>query len=152
MPLRVEIITQERKVYDEEVDIVIARGVEGEMGILPRHAPLVTALDYGEVRVRRGGLEETFAVGGGVLRVAHDHVIILADSAEYAEEIDVARAEEARRRAQAMMAEGGAPDPAQQAALEAAIRRANLRVKVASRRRPRRGLGGPTVESGSGNQ
>src|SRR5688500_7018787 len=78
MPLHVEIITQERKVYDGEADMVNARGTEGEMGILPKHAPLVTALGFGEVKVRNGGTEELFAVGGGVLQVAHDHVIILA--------------------------------------------------------------------------
>lgn len=138
MPLRVEIITQERKLYDGEADIVNARGTEGEMGILPQHAPLVTALDFGEVRIKRGDQEETFAVGGGVLQVAHDHVLILADSAEQAHEIDIARAEEARRRAQDMVAAGPQLDPAQQAALEAAIRRADLRLKVAQRRRTRR--------------
>src|SRR5687768_11128554 len=105
MPLHVEIITQERKVYDGEADSVNARGTEGEMGILPKHAPLVTALGFGEVKVRHGGTEELFAVGGGVLQVAHDHVIILADSAEQADEIDMARAEEARRRAETMMEE-----------------------------------------------
>jgi F-type H+-transporting ATPase subunit epsilon len=146
MPLRCEIITQERRVYDEEVDIVIAPGVQGEMAILPQHVPLVSALDFGEVRVRRGGIEETFAVGGGVLQVAHDHVIVLADSAERADEIDIARAEAARQRAQKMMAEGAPSDPAQFAALEAAIRRANLRLKVASRRSPRRRTGPGTFD------
>ena len=141
MPLRCEIITQERKVYDDDVDIVIAPGIEGEMGILPQHTPLITTLDYGEVCVRKANEEETFAVGGGVLQVAHDRVIILADSAEQADEIDVARAGDARRRAQKMMAEGVPEDPAAYAALEAAIRRANLRLKVARRRRPRHGTG-----------
>ncbi len=148
MPLRCEIITQECRVYDEEVDIVIAPGVEGEMGILPRHAPLVTTLNYGEVRVRRGEVEASFAVGGGVLQVAHDHVIILADSAEHAEEIDIARAEAARERARKIMAEGPPPDPASEAALEAAIRRADLRLKVARQRRSRRGAG-PSLLGGS---
>lgn len=148
MPLRVEIITQERKLYDEDVDIVNLPGIEGEMGILPQHAPLVTALNFGEVRVRKGEQEETFAVGGGVVQVAHDHVIILADSAEQADEIDIARAEEARRRAQELAATGPQLDPAQQAAIEAAIRRADLRLKVAQRRRPRRGTGGSPYESG----
>jgi F-type H+-transporting ATPase subunit epsilon len=91
MPLRCEIITQERRVFDEEVDIVIAPGTEGEMGILPQHAPLVAALDYGELRVRQGDLESLFAIGGGVLQVSNDHVIVLADSAEQAEEIDIGR-------------------------------------------------------------
>ncbi len=134
MPLRCQIITQERQLFDEEVDIVIAPGIEGEMGILPQHAPLVAALDIGELRVRRGNFEESFAIGGGVLQVAHDRVIVLADSAEQAEEIDIARAEAARRRAEQMMAEGAPRDPATLAALEAAIRRANLRLKVARKR------------------
>lgn len=138
MPLKCEIFTQERQVYSEEVDIVMVRGVDGEMAILPRHAPLITALDFGEVRVRRAKVEEAFAVGGGVLQVANNRVIILADSAEQAEEIDVARAEEARQRAEKMMAQGSPEDPAAMAALEAAIRRANLRLKVSARRRSRR--------------
>jgi F-type H+-transporting ATPase subunit epsilon len=149
MPLHVEIITQERKVYDGDADIVNVRGIEGQMGIMPQHAPLVTALGFGEVIVRNKGADETFAVGGGVLQVAKDHVIILADSAEQADEIDMARAEEARKRAEAMMEAGPQLDPAQQAALEAAIKRADLRLKVAQRRSPRRGgMGGGSMDSG----
>ena len=139
MPLKCEIITQERLVFSEDVDMVMVRGIEGEMAILPRHAPLVTALDYGEVKIRRQGREEAFAVGGGVLQVAHNQVRILADSAEQADEIDIARAEEARRRAEKLMAEGAPEDPAAMAALEAAIRRAELRVKVGARKRARPG-------------
>lgn len=146
MPLKCEIITQERQLFDEDVDIVIARGVDGEMAILPHHAPLITALGFGEVRIRRGTLEESFAVGGGVLQVANNRVLILADSAEQADEIDISRAEEARRRAQQVMAEGVPADPAAAAALEAAIRRANLRVRVGSHRSRRRSSG---IESGN---
>jgi F-type H+-transporting ATPase subunit epsilon len=149
MPLRVEIITQERKLFDGDADIVVARGIEGEMGILPRHAPLVTALAFGEVRVKKDSVEEVFAVGGGVLQVGRDHVIILADSAEHAEEIDLARAEHARERARTMREAAPPSDPGQQAALEAAIRRADLRLKVARRRSPRRGLGGSPIDSES---
>ncbi len=151
MPLRVEIITQDRKLYDGDADIVVARGIEGEMGILPQHAPLVTALAYGEVRVKKDGVEELFAVGGGVLQVGNDHVIILADSAEHAEEIDMTRAEHARERARTMMESAPPTDPGQQAALEAAIKRADLRLKVARRRSPRRGLGGSPIDSESHN-
>ncbi len=134
MPLRCQIITQERLLFDQEVDIVIAPGVLGEMGILPQHAPLVAALDYGELRVRRGDMEESFAIGGGVVEVSNDRVIVLADSAEQADEIDLARAEEARRRAQQMMEEGPPHDPAAYASLEAAIRRARIRITVARKR------------------
>lgn len=147
--LRVQIITQERELYDQPADMVIARGIEGEMGILPQHSPLVTPLDFGEVRVKRGDQEETFAVGGGVLRVAHDHVIILAESAESAHEIDLARAEEARKRAHTMMEHAAQVDPAQRAAIEAAIKRANLRLKVGTRRRRRAPGGGAPIDMGA---
>src|SRR5574341_2084873 len=118
MPLRVQVITQERQLYDEQADMVVAPGIEGVMGILPQHAPLISPLDYGEVRIKRGDAEDVIAVGGGVLRVAHDHIIILAESAETAEEIDLARAEEARKRAHAMMEQASHVDAAQRAALE----------------------------------
>jgi F-type H+-transporting ATPase subunit epsilon len=150
MPLKCQIITQERKVYDAEVDIVVVPGIVGEMGILPRHAPLLTTLDYGEVRVRKGQQEERFAVGGGVLQVAHNQVIILADSAERADEIDTARAEAARQRAQKTMTEGPPEDPAAYAALEAAIRRANLRLKVGSRGRGKARLPQAPTEGDTG--
>jgi F-type H+-transporting ATPase subunit epsilon len=149
MPLKCEIITQERRVFDGEVDIVIAPGTEGEMGILPQHAPLVAALDYGELRVRQGGQVSSFAIGGGVIQVSNDHVIVLADSAEQADEIDMARAEEARRRAQRTMEEGPPEDPEAYAALQAALQRANLRLKVAARR-PRRGTGPGAIDFESG--
>lgn len=148
MPLKCQIITQERKLFDEDVDMVLAPGVEGEMGILPRHAPLITPLAFGEVRVRRGGQDEVFAVGGGVLQVSHNQVIILADSAEHGDEIDLARAEEARVRAQKIMQEGPPEDPAAYAALEAAIRRANLRLKIGQKRRGARGVFGRSSQEG----
>lgn len=136
MPFACKIITQERLVFDQGgVDSVTARGIDGELTVLSRHAPLVAVLDYGEVRVRRGGAEEVFAVGGGVLQVAEDHMVILADSAERSDDIDMARAEEARRRAQKMIAEGPPADPSRAVALESAIKRAELRIKVARRRR-----------------
>lgn len=142
MPFTCKIITQERLVFDEGgIDSVTVRGVEGEMTILAQHAPLIAALDYGEVYVRRGGVEEVFAVGGGVLQVSEDRMVILADSAEYSDEIDMVRAEEARRRAQKMMSEGAPVDQLAVAALESALKRADLRVKVARERRSRRGSG-----------
>jgi F-type H+-transporting ATPase subunit epsilon len=136
MPLHCEIVTQERKLFDENVDVIIAPASAGEMTILPQHSPLVAQLDFGELVVRTGDTEEFFAIGGGVMQINNDHVLVLADSAEQAEEIDLARAEEARRRAQQIMEEGVPQDPAEYAALEAQIRRANLRLKVARRHRP----------------
>src|SRR3979490_1570810 len=99
MPLRVQIVTAEREVYAEDaVDMVVAPGAEGVVGILPRHAPLLTTLLPGMVRIKKGGSEEAMAVGGGFLQVARDQVLILADTAERADEVDEARAEEGGRR------------------------------------------------------
>jgi len=97
--LKIDIVTAERTVYSDEVDIVIAPGVEGQLGILPHHAPLMTILQAGELVVRKGNNEESLAISGGFLEVRPDRVIVLADSAERAEEIDLARAEAARKRA-----------------------------------------------------
>src|SRR2546429_10028542 len=100
MPLRVQIVTAEREVFAEDaVDMVVAPGAEGVVGILPRHAPLLTTLLPGIVRIKKGGVEEAMAVGGGFLQVARDQVLILADTAERAADVDEARAEEGRRRA-----------------------------------------------------
>lgn len=97
MPLRVQIVTAEREVLAEDaVDMVVAPGAEGVVGILPRHAPLLTTLLPGVVRIKKGGSEESMAVGGGFLQVARDQVLILADTAERADEVDEARAEEGR--------------------------------------------------------
>ena len=92
MALRLRIITPERRVYVKDVDMVIAPGVEGQLGILPHHAPLITALTYGELRVKRGGDEESFAIGGGYMEVQPDGVTVLANTAEHVEEIDLDRA------------------------------------------------------------
>lgn len=147
MPLHCQIITQERKVFDGEVDIVTAPGAEGQMGILPNHSPLVSALDFGELRVRQGSAEEVFAIGGGVLQVANNQVLVLADSAERADEIDLARAEAARRRAEKFMEEGLPRDAAAYAALEAAIRRARVRLEV-GRKAGRRATGPGAMDFG----
>src|SRR3954449_9406956 len=99
--LTVEIVTAERQVYNEtDVDMVVAPGSEGVLGILPRHAPLLTMLRPGPLRIKKGGAEQEMAVAGGFLQVNADRVLILADQAERAEEIDAAAAEEARRRAE----------------------------------------------------
>lgn len=140
-PLRCEIVTQERVVYDRMVDMVIAPGVEGELGILPRHVPLLTALAPGELRVKIGEEHESFAIGGGFMEVQPDHVSVLAQTAEHAAEIDVARAEAARVRAEQLLKEGPPPEPYQLAAIESALRRSHVRLKVARRRHPRVGPG-----------
>ena len=96
MPLHLEVITPERKVYEEDVDMVVAPASEGYVGILPHHAPLFTTLGPGEFRVKRGGVEEVLAVFGGFMDVRGDRVVVLTDAAEHAEEIDASRAQQAQ--------------------------------------------------------
>jgi len=134
--IRLDIVTAEREVFSEEVDVIIAPGVEGQLGILPHHAPLMTTLQPGELIVRKGGNEFSLVVSGGFLEVRPDRVIILADAAERAEEIDIARAEEAKRRAEQQLAERYFPT-VDAARVEAALRRSLARLKVAEKRRRR---------------
>ena len=131
--LRVEVVTGEREVLvADDVDMVVAPGIEGQLGILPQHAALVTTLAPGELRIVKGGSEDDFAISGGFLQISDNRVMVLADTAERSEEIDVARAEEARRRAEAELAN---PRPAgDPAVLQAAMRRSNVRLRVAQRR------------------
>jgi F-type H+-transporting ATPase subunit epsilon len=144
MPIRCEIVSQDRTVFADDVDIVVLPGAGGEMGVLPHHAPVLTTLKYGAVRVRRGGKEDIFAISGGVAEVQPDIVTVLADAAENVEEIDVARAEEARRRAQEALSKGVPADNDAYLAMEAALRRSNLRLEVV--RRYRKGSGRPLSE------
>ena len=102
--LKLDIVTIERKVGEyEDVDLVLLPGIEGEMGVLPNHAPVLTALRPGVIMIRMGDREELFAVGGGFVDVHPKHVTVLAQSAEHSDEIDVERAEAARRRAEEVM-------------------------------------------------
>ena len=134
--VRLDIVTAERVVYSEEVDAVIAPGVEGQLGILPYHAPLMTTLQPGELRVRGSDEEFSMAISGGFLEVRPDRVIVLADAAERAEEIDVARAEEAKRRAQEQLSLRTPEVDVAQA--EAALHRSLARLEVGEKRRRRR--------------
>jgi F-type H+-transporting ATPase subunit epsilon len=134
--LKLDIVTAERIVYSEEVDEVIAPGVEGQLGILPHHAPLMTILQSGELVVKRGNDEDIMAISGGFLEVRPDRVIVLADSAERAEEIDMERAEAARKRAEQRMAEK--PPDLDAARVEASLRRAIARLAVAEKVKARR--------------
>ena len=137
MPLRVQIVTAEREVLSEDgVDMVVAPGSEGVVGILPRHAPLLTTLQPGVIRIKKGGSEEAMSVGGGFLQVARDQVLILADSAERADEIDEARAEEGRRRARETLAESIISGQRLQAeTARFALRREEARIQVVRRHR-----------------
>lgn len=135
MPIRCEIVSQDRMVYQGEADMVLLPGSEGMMGILPDHAPLLTTLKLGVVTVRSGGQEEYFTIAGGIAEVQPDVITILADAAENVAEIDVERAEAARRRAEEALAKGPPPDTDAYLAIEAALRRSNLRLEAAKRYR-----------------
>jgi F-type H+-transporting ATPase subunit epsilon len=137
MGIRTDIVTAERLVFSEDADIVIVPGIEGEMGILPHHAPIMTMINPGEVLIRKGAEEYYLAVSGGFLEVKPDHVTILADAAERADEIDIARAEAAKQRAQEKLASRTVAE-VDSANAEAALRRALARLKVAEKRRQRR--------------
>jgi len=134
--LHVGILTVEGVRFDGEADFVVAPGSEGELGILPRHIPLLTPLAAGAVKVRNDSDEQLFFVSGGFLEVRPDHVTVLADAAERAEDIDEARAEDARRRAQSSI-EQKASD-ADLAAATGALARAEARLRLAELRRRRR--------------
>lgn len=146
MTIRCEIVSQDRTVFEGDVDIVVLPGTDGEMGILPKHSPILTTLKYGIIKVRKGGNEELFTVAGGVAEIQPDIVTVLADAAENVEEIDVARAEEARKRAEEVLAKGIPPDTDAYLAMEAALRRSNLRLEAARRYR-RGGTRYPSSES-----
>lgn len=131
--LRLEIITAERQVFADDINILVAPGIEGELGILPHHAPLMTMLQPGELLIKKDGEETYMVVTGGFLEVRPDKVIVLADTCERAEEIDVARAEEAKRRAEERLKTR--PPDMEAASIEAALRRSLSRLRVAERRR-----------------
>ncbi|HKY89117.1 MAG TPA: F0F1 ATP synthase subunit epsilon [Candidatus Limnocylindrales bacterium] len=134
MPIHLDIVTPERLVYSDEVDEVVVPGSLGELGILPHHAPLLTTLGLGELRIRKGGSEESFAIIGGFLQVRPDRAVVMAETADMAAEIDLERAEEARREAERAL-EAGFVEPADLAIARAALQHALLRIRVAERRR-----------------
>jgi F-type H+-transporting ATPase subunit epsilon len=133
VPIRLEIVTPERLAYAEDVDAVTLPGGEGELGVLPHHAPLISTLGVGELRIRRGGQEELFAIAGGFLQVRPDKVVVMAETADMASEIDLEKAEEARREAERAL-ESGFQEGADLAAARAALQQALLRIRVAERR------------------
>lgn len=133
MPIRCEIVSQDRMVFEGEADMVKLPGTEGEMGILPNHSPLLTSLKFGIITVRLQGQEEHFTVAGGIAEIQPEIITILADAAENVEEIDVNRAEAARKRAEEILAKGAPADTDAYLAMEAALRRSNLRLDAARR-------------------
>jgi len=140
MPLSVHVVTAEREVYTEDgVDEVVAPGIQGELTVLPSHAPLLTMIKPGIMRLVKGNDETDVAITGGFLEVKDDRVTILADAAERAEEIDEVRAEEARRRAERTLEER--EDTAELVTAAAALQRSLLRLRAVERRRRRRPRG-----------
>src|SRR5918994_1631958 len=133
MALLLEIVTPERQVFSEQVDSVVCPGIEGELGVLPHHAPLLTTLGVGELRIRRGGEEEFFAIAGGFVQVRPDKVVVMAETADMASEIDVEKAQEARREAERAL-ESGYAEGADLAMARAQLQQALLRIRLAERR------------------
>ena len=131
--LRLEIVTAEGTVFADDVNEVVAWGIEGQLGILPHHVPLMTMLQPGDLLIRKDNEEHYLAISGGFLEVRPDKVIILADACERAEEIDIERAEAARRRADEILKTR--PPDVDTAAAEAALRRSLARIKAAEKRR-----------------
>ncbi len=138
MTIRCDIVSQDRQVFSGEADMVIVPGATGEMGILPHHAPLLSTLKYGVVHVRYQGKEEIFTVAGGVVEVQPDNVTIMADAAENIIDIDVARADAARKRAEEQMQKAPPRDSDTYLSIEAALRRSNLRLEAVRRFRGQR--------------
>ena len=137
--LRLEIVTPEKMVFSDDVDAILAWGVEGQLGILPHHAPLMTMLQPGDLVFRKAGKEESLVISGGFLEVRPDKVVVLADACERAEEIDVVRAEAAKERAQKALRTATREFDA--AAAEAALRRSLARIKAVEKIRRKRSGG-----------
>ena len=141
MSILVDIVTPERQLLSRQVDMVTLPGIDGQMGILGGHVPLLTTLDIGEIVLHEGNETDFIAVSGGVVEVRPIKVTIMADTAEHAEEIDVDRAEAARERARTSLSEAG---PQRDPSALAALRRSDLRIRVARRRRS--GRSGPRFD------
>lgn len=149
MPIRCEIVSQDRMVFEGDADIVIVPGESGLMGILPNHAPLLSTLRFGILTVKFEDREENFTVAGGIVEVQPDLITVLADAAENVKEIDIARADEARKRAEEILEEGPPPDTDAYLAMEAALRRSKLRLEAARKYRGRgRAAPMPGIEQG----
>jgi F-type H+-transporting ATPase subunit epsilon len=131
--LKLEIVTPEAKIYSEDVEMVTLPGIEGEMGIYPMHVPLMTQVQAGELIVRQGGRDHFLAIGEGFVEITGDRVAVLTDMAIKADDIDEARAEEARKRAEARLAEKLTDE--EQATVQAALLHSLTQLNVKRRRR-----------------
>jgi F-type H+-transporting ATPase subunit epsilon len=137
MAIKIDVVTAEKMVFTDQVDEILVPGAEGELGILPHHTPLMTMLKPGELLLKKGKDEISLAVAGGFIEIRPDHVIVLADAAERAEEIDATRAEAARKRAQDALSRVKSAE--EKAATEAALARAIARLSIADKMRRRKG-------------
>lgn len=135
MPLQLEIVSPERRVFTDEVDMVVVPGRNGQLGILPHHTPLISSLGVGELRIKKGGTEQSLLISGGFVEVRPDKVIVMADLAEHSDEIDEAKAAAARKQAEAELQ--SAKDPVDIARVRAALQTALMRERIATRRRSR---------------
>jgi F-type H+-transporting ATPase subunit epsilon len=135
MPLQLEIVSPERRAYADEVDMVVVPGADGELGILPHHTQLISALGTGELRIKKGGTEQILFISGGFVEVRPDKVVVMADLAEHSDEIDEQLAVAARKRAEAELEQ--ARDPVDIARVRAALQTARMRERIAVRRRSR---------------
>jgi F-type H+-transporting ATPase subunit epsilon len=151
MTIRCEIVSQDRVVFEGDVDIVIAPGTFGEMGILPNHAPLISTLSLGILTTRSDKDEEHFTISGGIIEVQPNIVTVLADAAENVEEIDISRAQEARERAEQILRKGPPPDMDEYLAMQATLKRSQLRLEAANRYRRSRRRVSSSRESGTGS-
>ena len=133
MTIKCEIVSQDRLVFQGDVDMVDLPGAAGEMGILPHHAPILTVLNYGIITVKHSGKEEHFTVAGGVAEVQPDQVTILADAAENVEEIDVQRATLARQRAEEHLKQLQTVDKDRYMVMLSALKRSNLRLQAVNK-------------------
>jgi F-type H+-transporting ATPase subunit epsilon len=132
-------VSQDRQVFEGDADIVVVPGEAGEMGILPNHAPLLSTLKMGLIKVRYQGQEQEYTVSGGIVEIQPDIITILADAAENVQEIDIARAESARQRAEEYLNKGLPPGTDEFLAMEAALKRSNLRLEAVRKYRHQSG-------------
>ncbi len=147
MTIHCEIVSQDHTVFQGDVDIVVLPGMAGEMGILAHHAPVLAILKYGIIKIRRNGKEDLFAVAGGIAEVQPDIVTVLADAAENVEDIDITRAQAAKKRAEDLLAKLNPEEHDTYLRMEAALRRSNLRLEAV--RRYGRHKGGFTEQDAS---
>jgi F-type H+-transporting ATPase subunit epsilon len=140
MKIKFRIVTPEKTVFEDEIDQVTLPTQEGEITVLPNHIPLISVLQAGELVAKKGGEEIAMAVSGGMVEVRSNEITILADTAERAEEIDIARAEEAKQKAEKLKDERIQTDEAQYATAAAILEKNLVRIKVARRHLTKRGM------------